>query len=335
MAAALILEILSRGRGQPQYRRVRHFPYRIGRGYDNDLILPDDTVSADHLQLEQTPEGQLQVRNLSHENGSRLGSRKLGYVPEPLQTPATLQLGHTQIRVLAPDTPVAPARRPQAVPGSLALVERLPFALALLALLFLIDVLLTRWHQIEPLTLRAIVFNQAPELLAPLLTAVVTGFISRLLLHRWQFGLQLSIACIGFLLGQLHIELLQRVSYYYSSNDVASVLNVLMAATLFTALFAWQLRAFSTLSRKRASVTAIAIIWPLLTLFGVQSVVRTPDFRSQPPLHLQLQAQDVRRADTVPLELFLQQTTAALAADMAEELQKDQDNGSVDIATTR
>lgn len=317
MATALILEIITRGRGQPQYRRVRQFPYRIGRGYDNDLILADDTVSADHLQLEQTVTGQLQVRNLSHENGSRLGTRKLGYAPEPILLPATLQLGHTQIRVLRPDTPVAPAHRPQAVPGSLALVERLPFALALLVFLFAVEVALTYLHRIGPLTLQSVLLNQAAELLMPLLVAVITGFISRLLLHRWRFGLQLTIACIAFLVWKLNIELLQRVSYYYSSNDVAAILNVLLAATVFTGLFAWQLRAFSTLSRRRSMLTAVAIAWPMLALFWIQSVFLEPDFRSQPPLHLQLHANDSRRDADQPLDAFLQQTRADLQQGMA------------------
>ena len=319
MAAALILEIMTRGRGQPQYRRVRQFPYRIGRGYDNDLILPDDTVSAHHVQLERDVDGALRVRNLSHENGTRLGHRKLGYVPEMLTAPATLQLGHTQIRVLTPDVAVAPARRPQAVPGSLALVERLPFALVLLMLLFIMEVMFALLHQVEPQPLKTVLLNKAPELLAPLLTAVVTGFISRLLLHRWRFGLQLTIACVGFILGQLTIELLQRVSYYYSSNEIASVLNVVLAATLFTGLFAWQLRAFSTLSGRRSVITAIAIAWPLLALFGVQSIVREPDFRSQPPLHLQLHVQDVRQQPTLTLDAFLATSRSELTEQMTAE----------------
>jgi len=305
MATALILEILSRGRGQPQYRRVRHFPYRIGRGFDNDLILADDTVSADHLQLEQDRQGHIRVRNLSHENGSRVGKHKLGYVPELLPIPANLQLGHTQIRVLTAAVVVAPARRPQAVPGTLALVERLSFALGLLGLLFLIEMMLAIQHQVEPLTLRAILLNQAPELLAPLGIAVLTGFISRLLLHRWQFGLQLSIACVGFIASQLSMELVQRVSYFYSSSELAAALNLMLVATVFTALFAWQLRAFSNLTRERSIATAIAIAWPLLALFWVQGLVRSPDFRSQPALHLQLQAQDERRDETLPLAIFL------------------------------
>ncbi len=319
MAAALILEIITRGRGQPQYRRVRRFPYRIGRGNDNDLILSDDTVSAHHVQLERDVDGALRVRNLSHENGTRLDTRKLGDVPEPLDTPATLQLGHTQIRVLTPDVAVAPAHRPQAVPGSLALVERLPFALLLLALLFVLEVMFALLHQICPQPLKTILLNKAPELLAPLLTAVVTGFISRLLLHRWRFGVQLTIACVGFIAAQLTIELLQRVSYYYSSNGIASVLNVVLAATLFTGLFAWQLRAFSTLTRKRSVITAVAIAWPLLALFGVQSIVREPDFRSQPPLHLQLHVQDIRQQQTLPLPAFLAESKAELNEQIAAE----------------
>jgi len=43
----------------------------------------------------------------------------------------------------------------------------------------------------------------------------------------------------------------------------------------------------------------------LLALFWVQGVVCTPDFRAQPALHLQLQAQDERRDETLALAAFL------------------------------
>ncbi len=325
LSAPLVIEIVSRGRGQPQYRRIRQFPYRVGRAYDNDLILADDTISAAHLQFEQADDGSVRVRNLSHENGTRLGRRKLGFVPEPMTLPCTLELGHTQLRLLAQDTAVAPARRPQAVPGSLTLVERLPFALVLLLLLFGFDVAMMFMNRIEPLTLRNALFNQAPELLAPVFTAVITGFISRLLLHRWRFGLQLTIACVAFIVSALAQELLHRVSYFYSSDGVAELFNLLFAATLLTALFAWQLRAFSTLTKQRSIGVAVAITWPLLALFWLQGVVRTPDFDDQPPLHLSLLATDLRRQETVELNRFLDETRQELAHGIEQELRDSAD----------
>ncbi len=320
--APYILEIVSRGRGQPQFRRIRQFPYRVGRAYDNDLILSDDTISAAHLQFEQDADGALRVRNLSHENGTRLGRRKLGFVPEPMALPCTLELGHTQLRVLAQDTAVAPARRPQAVPGSLTLVERLPFALILLVLLFGFDVAMMFMNRIEPLTLRNALFNQAPELLAPIFTAVLTGFISRLLLHRWRFGLQLTIACVAFIVSALAQELLHRISYFYSSDGIAQLFNLMLAGSVFTALFAWQLRAFSTLSKQRSIGVAVAITWPLMALFWLQGVVRTPDFDEQPALHLALLATDLRRDETLDLSSFLQQTHNELQEGIDRELEQ-------------
>ncbi|MCC6202897.1 MAG: FHA domain-containing protein [Gammaproteobacteria bacterium] len=323
MAEPLILEIISRGRGQPQYRRIEQLPFRIGRGYDNDLILADATVSAAHLQFEQDDAGTVLVRNLSNENGTRLGKRKLGPEAEPLPLSASLQIGHTVLRVLRPDTPVPPAIRPHAVPGALTLFERLPFALLLLVLLFTVNCALTFLHRIGPLTLREALFSQAPQLLAPILLALMTGFIARLLLHHWRFGLQLTIACISFIALALAQELVYRISYYSSSDVVAELSNLLLAATVFTALFAWQLRAFSNLTRRRALGVALAISWPLLALVWIQNEVRTPDFIPQPDMHLVLLASDRRAAETLDLPRFLREIRDELDEGIERELRQD------------
>jgi len=95
---------------------------------------------------------------------------------------------------------------------------------------------------------------------------------------------------------------------------------MLLAGTVFTALFAWQLRAFSTLSKQRSIGVAVAITWPLLVLFWLQGVVRTPDFDDQPNLHLSLLATDLRRDETLDLSGFLQQTHSELQQGIDRDL---------------
>ena len=317
--AAVILEIFSRGRGQPQFRRVRQFPYRIGRAYDNDLILTDDAVSAHHLQLEQDAEGQIKVRNLSHENGTVLNKKKLGYVPSDCQLPCDLYVGHTHLRLLSPEAVVTPTKRLQHTPG-MSWFQTLPGGLIMLALVLAMNVFIGFSEQVLQRPLYQILTRELPVILSPLILATITAFISRLLLHRWQFPLHLSIACIAILLARGGMELVSLTSYYFTSEQAGSVVSNLMAATVFTALFAWQLRAFSTLTRERSTMIAIGIIWPLLLLFWLQAYVRAPDFRSQPAMHTTLRVSDIRAEGTLAKESFLQLTEAELREGLAESL---------------
>ena len=44
----------------------------VGKAADNDLVLPDDTVSRHHCELERTPNG-IVVRDLGSTNHTRVG----------------------------------------------------------------------------------------------------------------------------------------------------------------------------------------------------------------------------------------------------------------------
>lgn len=313
--AALIIEISTRGRGQPQYRRVRQFPYTIGRGYDNDLILPDDTVSASHLRLERDGEGHIHLRNLSHENGSLVQGKKLGFVPQELSDQLVVQLGHTSIRFLTPDSRIGTAKLSHHYPGPMQLASKLPFAVFALLLVWVLNAWQVYDGLVSQRSEKEILLAQLPQIISPLLIATITGFISRLLLHRWQFALQLSIACVALLMLTATQEMQSWLSYFYSDSEAGSAFFIVMMASVFTGLFAWQLRAFSSLSRERAGVTAIAILWPLIVLLSLPSWLREPSFSSQPAMHTLLRPVDERQQRNIDLNSFINQLDQDLHSD--------------------
>jgi transcriptional regulator with GAF, ATPase, and Fis domain len=59
---------------------------KIGKAPENDLVLPDDTVSRQHLSITRTTEG-LQVRDLGSTNGIKIGGAK---VKEAIVEPGSL-----------------------------------------------------------------------------------------------------------------------------------------------------------------------------------------------------------------------------------------------------
>ena len=113
--ALLILELTQGGRGPQQYIKVERLPFTIGRGYDNDLILADDSLCARHLLLTQDECGQPVAVNRSSVNGSRINGQPLTNQPLPLPLPTRIELGPYQLRLLSPDMrlPAATASNPQ------------------------------------------------------------------------------------------------------------------------------------------------------------------------------------------------------------------------------
>ncbi|HEY1226492.1 MAG TPA: FHA domain-containing protein, partial [Ramlibacter sp.] len=69
MSGPWTIETLARNGDVLQRSRIDTLPIRIGRGYDNDLILDDDYVAASHALIELDPAGRLLLRDLGSRNG--------------------------------------------------------------------------------------------------------------------------------------------------------------------------------------------------------------------------------------------------------------------------
>jgi transcriptional regulator with GAF, ATPase, and Fis domain len=89
----LVLTGVASGQSVSVERRVR-----VGKASDNDLVLPDDTVSRHHCEVERRSEGVF-VKDLGSTNGTRIAGSK---VTEALAPPgAILRFGEVEVVVRA------------------------------------------------------------------------------------------------------------------------------------------------------------------------------------------------------------------------------------------
>lgn len=101
MTAPYFVEVLSRGRDVRHRFRIDSLPIRIGRGYDNDVILDDPHVAVHHLVVEQGDGDCLELRDLGSRNGVIAGGvRKTDL---QINGNTVFQLGHTLLRIRAAD----------------------------------------------------------------------------------------------------------------------------------------------------------------------------------------------------------------------------------------
>jgi len=110
MGQLIIIEVLEKSGKVKERSRHDHFPVRIGRSYQNEIILDDVYISPNHLSIEVDGEGFLQVRDLNSENGAFLlpSSNRITQVPVKEET--LLRVGHTTIRIRLPHFQVGPTR---------------------------------------------------------------------------------------------------------------------------------------------------------------------------------------------------------------------------------
>jgi hypothetical protein len=106
MSGPWFVELLARNGDVQQRQCVARLPIRIGRGYDNDVILDDDYAAAAHAVVELDGSGRLLLHDLGTRNGIVIqGRRRQDAV---LTGDTIVRIGHTALRVRAADCPVAP-----------------------------------------------------------------------------------------------------------------------------------------------------------------------------------------------------------------------------------
>ncbi|HJU99934.1 MAG TPA: FHA domain-containing protein [Burkholderiaceae bacterium] len=106
MKAPYFVELLSRGGDVLQRQRFDALPIRLGRGYDNDVILDDAHAGAHHAVIETNEDGAPVLRDLGSRNGTISDGKRQASVA--LDGDAVVRLGHTRVRVRGADFAVTP-----------------------------------------------------------------------------------------------------------------------------------------------------------------------------------------------------------------------------------
>ncbi len=106
MERLIVVEVLDR-RGHVRERaRIEALPFRIGRGYDNDLVLDDAYVSPAHAEVTLADEA-LEIRDLASHNGTHGAAGPLRDAAEPLRVPGEYRVGRTRLRIRDAAHPLA------------------------------------------------------------------------------------------------------------------------------------------------------------------------------------------------------------------------------------
>lgn len=332
--AILILELSQAGRAPLQYIKVERLPFTIGRGYDNDLILADDSLCARHLVLTQDEAGQPVAVNRSSVNGSRINGQPLANQPHPITLPARLELGQYQLRLLDPAMSLPPAKSNTAEHRLWQWGQRWPLAIVSLLLLLLLELASSMTDLDFGRSWQNWLLSAVGVLLLPLALATLTGFINRLLRHQWHFALHLNLAAGAILLLAAGHLLLPSIDYLFSSSAAASYsykLWMLLLATLFGGRLLCQLAGSSS---RRGHGWAFALSLPLLLLATLYQHSSSDSFQPQPALNNSLVWPDVRLASTEPLPSFIANSEQQLQQQLQQELERlaeqEDDNPSKD-----
>nr|WP_315391948.1 FHA domain-containing protein [uncultured Duganella sp.] len=197
MNAPYFVEILARNGDVLHRHKVETLPIRLGRGYDNDIILDDAHSAAAHavVDLDEARE-KLLLRDLGSKNGTYARGKRQTEVA--LGGDTVVRLGHTRLRIRAADFPV-PAEIADTTMHSWEGATPATIGLVLIAVFSCLETWLS---DVEPFALIRYLLVLASSLAAGLLWSGVWALANRLFggharIGRHLFILGSALALVG------------------------------------------------------------------------------------------------------------------------------------------
>lgn len=201
------IETLSRHHDVLSRQRCLASELRIGRGYDNDVILDDPHVAANHLSIRRGPDGRLVVEDLGSRGGLYISKAQEPVRRAVIDGHTLLRIGSTLLRVRTSDHVVEPERP---LTGNQGLW---PQALALVATVSGLTLLNLWWEDFD----EPQVSHYATRLLLLLTVGMVWttmwAVVSRVFGGAMRYGRHLAIAFGGLLALSLYESATQAGAY--------------------------------------------------------------------------------------------------------------------------
>ncbi|MBI5024362.1 MAG: FHA domain-containing protein [Candidatus Omnitrophica bacterium] len=252
--AKLIIEIIHPLRFLREYRTFDAPQIRIGRGYDNDLILGDPHVSPAHLVV-RNEEGGWVVEDIGGENGMYV--RKFSKVAERarLDSGDEIIIGRTRLRFFSPEHPVAATKLLVPAHPFFQRIEKPVNAWSILlvcAMIFTAHVYMT---SIEDVSILKLASGSLGFLFAAFAWAGAWAFIGRMIQHKTQFAAQLSLVLLFLVAGLMSVNVSEYAGYSFNSVVVEIMFAAALLGVLGTAFLAGNMTLATNVSlRKRIAV---------------------------------------------------------------------------------
>jgi len=302
--AQIVIEIVSPGLRR-EFRKFDIPDVRVGRGLQNDLILSDPFVSAEHILIRQEDNGSWTVEDLGSENGIFLKKYSQVVQVARIQSGDEIKIGKTRLRIFAAHHKVGPTRLLATKDAFLKRLNRPWSVWVAIAGVFVLYAMESHLASVENLTLRKLSASSIVILLSIVIWASIWAFVGRLIRHKASFPLQMTITCFYFILLIPFNETVGIIGYLTSSSFVMLWTTEVLMGILFVLLLMAHLAVATNLSFKARIISSTLLTFIMLSTGSFIYMAYKDDFWPDPKLHGVIKPPLVKIVPSQPINLFL------------------------------
>lgn len=303
----ITLEVLDHFGRVRERHRVEKFPFTIGRGYDNDVILEDPFISPQHLVLEKDDEDQYRLKDLNSTNGSYQLPSKQAFNEAQLTYDQKIRLGHTSIRFRDSrhTVKVTQVDRLRANLVNDLLTSKLFFFF--IELLFLGFILLQEYQSsVGEFKFGHSIYSEAIPLLVVLaIWAGIWSIVSRISSHYFYFLTHMLIATLAIFADYISGILTSYLSFAFSTTMLFTVLEYIVSIAILAMMFFGHLRFASIMSTRKLAIISLSLSTILVGLVILNRYVEQRDFSAVTHMDDSLKAPYFQIAPSISLDEFL------------------------------
>jgi hypothetical protein len=267
MKAPYFVEILSRSKEVLHRHRIDSLPIRIGRSYDNDVILDDQHIAAFHAIVAQDIEGAFLIRDQGSRNGITVNGLRKSEIQ--LDDKMVFQLGYTYLRIRAADSPVSDEERV----SSLHRWDGWPPAVLGVVIITLLTCLIIWTGDTEKFEVSNYLIYSLFVLLVCLVWSGIWAFINRLFGEMARLGRHIFILACGFIAWCVISYSYELAAYIFSLDVITRYSSHIDIAVLSTTVFfhLQQIKPNRTLKFARAAVIFSLMFSAVVLLLNYKS----------------------------------------------------------------
>ncbi|HLY57052.1 MAG TPA: FHA domain-containing protein [Stellaceae bacterium] len=275
MEPVIWVEVLTRQRDVISRHRFAASELRVGRAYDNEIVLDDPHVAPVHLRIARDDGGSLVAEDLGSLNGLYIDGGHMRTPRVLLDGEGTIRIGQTWLRVRDAAHPVPPER--------LIVQERRlwPWALPLVVAIFGIEILGVWLNEIGEPRLTNFLQPLATILIQLVLWVGAWTILCRIFAGAARFERHLVLALTAMLIYSLYDEVTSYLAFELSEEWLVGsryvVYWVMVGVTGFLNLRIVGPGRLRLKAGAAAALTAAAIAYVAINQSSMQEFVDQPD----------------------------------------------------------